>query len=122
MSSVNKCIFVGNVVADPEVREAGAAHVCNFRLALNESYMRKDGKKVERVEFINVVAWNKLADICGQYLKKGRQVYVECAVQTESYEKNGERRYATKFVASSVHFIGQGDSEETQEDDTDTFF
>jgi single-strand DNA-binding protein len=121
MSSVNKAFFIGRVASEPEVREAGAHRVVNFRMALDESYKDKNGVLKEKVEFVSVCAWNKLADICAKYLKKGAQVYVETKVTTESYEKNGVRLYSTKFVASAVEFISQRSDEETTEPEDDGF-
>lgn len=112
MSSVNKAIFLGRVVAAPESKNVGQALVVNFRLALNESYNDKEGKRVEKTEYVQITAWNKLAEICNKFLTQGREVYIEAKVQTDSYEKGGEKRYSTKFVANAIQLIGQRDAED----------
>lgn len=110
MKSVNKVIIVGNLAADPEMRytSTGTA-VAHFRLATNETWTGKDGKKEERTEWHRVTAWGKLGEICGEYLSKGRQVYIEGKLRTSSWEtKEGEKRYSTEINASDVVFLGGG--------------
>lgn len=107
MAGVNKVIALGNLGADPEVRFTGGGQaVCNFRLAVSESWKDKEGKKQERTEWFAVVVWGKLAELCGEYLKKGRQAYVEGKLQTREWEKDGQKRYSTEIVASTVVFLG----------------
>ena len=108
MSGVNKVIIVGNLGKDPEVKAVGQNTVANFSLATSESYTDKSGQKQEKTEWHKIVAWGKLAELAGQYLKKGRQVYVEGKLQTREYEKDGQKRYSTEIVASSVTFLGGG--------------
>ena len=108
MNSVNKVILVGHLAADPEVRytQSGTA-VAHLRMATNESWTGKDGKKEDRTEWHRVVAWGKLGEICGEYLTKGRQVFVEGKLKTNSWEtKEGEKRYSTEITASNVVFLG----------------
>lgn len=103
MSSVNKVILVGNLGNDPEVRytQAGTP-VCNFRMATNSKTADK-----EYVEWHRITVWGKLAELCGQYLTKGRQVYIECALQTRSYQdKDKNTRYVTEIVGKQVTFLG----------------
>lgn len=107
MSGVNKVIIVGNLGKDPEVKAVGQNTVANFSLATSESYT-KDGQKQEKTEWHKVVAWGKLAELAGQYLKKGRQVYVEGKLQTREYEKDGQKRYSTEIVANNITFLGGG--------------
>jgi single-strand DNA-binding protein len=110
--SVNKVILIGNLGRDPEVKFLdGGRAVCNFSVACNETWKDKEGQKQERVEWVNIVAWGKLAELCGQYLKKGRQCFIEGKLQTDKYDKDGSTRYSTKVVASEVTFLGgKGDS------------
>ena len=107
--SVNKVILVGNLGRDPEVRATPTGQsVCNFTLATTERYTDRAGQQRDQTEWHNVVAWGKQADICGQYLKKGRQVYVEGRLTTRQYEaKDGTgKRYRTEVVAQRVQFLG----------------
>jgi len=109
-SGVNKVIIIGTLGADPEVRFTGGGQaVANFRLAVNDSWNGKDGKRQERTEWVPVVVWGKLAELCGEYLKKGRQAYVEGRLQTREYEKDGQRRFSTEIIASTVVFLGGKD-------------
>lgn len=108
MSSVNKVILVGRLGKDPEVRytPSGAA-VANFSLATDESWKDKSGEKQQRTEWHNVVAWNKLAEICGQYLNKGKLVYIEGKLQTREWDdKDGNKRRTTEVVASEMVMLG----------------
>lgn len=109
--SVNKVILVGRLGKDPEVRftNTGSA-VANFSLATSEQWTDKEGKRQERTEWHNIVVWGKQAEHCGQYLSKGREVYVEGSIRTSSYDdKNtGQKRYKTEIVAQNVRFLGGG--------------
>ena len=107
--SVNKVILVGNLGRDPEVRATPSGQsVCNFSIATSERYTDRGGQQRDQTEWHNVVAWGKTADICGQYLKKGRQVYIEGRLTTRQYEaKDGTgKRYRTEIVAQRVQFLG----------------
>jgi len=107
--SVNKAILVGNLGRDPEVRSTPSGQsVCNFSLATTEKYTDRGGGQREQTEWHNIVAWGKTAELCGQYLKKGRQVYVEGRISTRQYEaKDGSgKRYRTEVVAQRVQFLG----------------
>ena len=121
--SVNKVILIGHLGADPEVRYTqGGTAVANIRLATNESYNdRTSGERVERTEWHRVVAWGKLAEIVEQYLKKGRQVYIEGRLQTRQWQdKDNNTRYTTEIRANDMVMLGGrgapdgGDSDETQ--------
>ena len=107
---VNKAIIVGNLGADPETREAGNSTVCNFRVATNESYKDSTGMLVDKTEWHSVVAWGKLAEICGMYLKKGSQVCIEGSLQTRSYEKDGVTKYTTEIKAKEMTMLSGSDS------------
>jgi single-strand DNA-binding protein len=113
MAGVNKVIIVGNLGRDPEVRYTpdGTA-VANFSVATSESWTDKQtGEKRERTEWHRIVAWRRLGEICGEYLSKGRQVYVEGKLQTRSWEQEGVTRYTTEIIASDVQFMGgRGDA------------
>lgn len=107
--SVNKVILLGNLGADPEVRfTQGGQAVATFRMATSESWTdRSSGQRQERTEWHRVVAWGRLAELCGEYLRKGRQCYVEGRIQTREWQdKEGQKRYTTEIVASQVVFLG----------------
>jgi single-strand DNA-binding protein len=112
MAGINKVILIGRLGADPEVRytPSGAA-VANFNIATSEEWKDKDsGEKRERTEWHRIVAWSRLGEICGEYLSKGRQVYIEGRLQTRSWEdRDGNKRYTTEIVASDVQFLGGRD-------------
>jgi len=103
--SLNKVMLIGNLGRDPEVRytPSGVA-VATFTIATNESWRDQDGNTQERTEWHNIVAWRKLAEICGEWLKKGKKVYIEGRLQTRSYDdKNtGTKRYMTEIVADNM--------------------
>jgi single-strand DNA-binding protein len=111
MSGVNKVILVGHLGQDPEIRYmADGTAVANFNIATSESWKDKQtGEKRERTEWHRIVAWRGLGELCGKYLSKGRQVYIEGKLQTRSWEKDGVTRYTTEIVATDVQFIGARD-------------
>ena len=105
---VNKAILIGNLGRDPEMRytQNGTA-VANFTLATTDSWTGKDGNKEERTEWHNIVAWARLAEICSQYLTKGRHVYIEGRIQTRKWEdRDGNTRYTTEVVAQNMQMLG----------------
>lgn len=107
---VNKVILLGNLGQDPEMKymPSGGA-VVNLRIATNESYKDREGNQVERTEWHTVVMFNKLAEIAGQYLKKGRSVYIEGSLRTRKWQdKSGQERYSTEIVANEMQMIGGG--------------
>ncbi|MEL6615717.1 MAG: single-stranded DNA-binding protein [Bacteroidota bacterium] len=108
---INKVILVGNLGSDPELRYTGSGTaVCNFSLATSESYKDRDGNQVENTEWHRIVAWARLAEICGEYLKKGRQVYIEGQLQTRQWEdKDGNTRYTTEIKAREMQMLGSRD-------------
>lgn len=114
--SVNKVIILGRLGQDPEVKHTpSGAVVCSFSLATSETWNDKAGQKQERTEWHRVVVWGKLAELCGQYLSKGRQAYVEGKLQTRSWDgKDGQKRYTTEINASTVQFIGGAASTSNQ--------
>jgi single-strand DNA-binding protein len=110
--SVNKVILVGRLGQNPEVRytPSGAA-VANFSLATNEAWTDKSGQKQERTEWHRIVVWGKLAELCNQYLSKGRQAYVEGRLQTREWnDKDGNKKYTTEVQAQTVQFLGGASS------------
>ena len=102
MSGINKAIIVGRLGTDPEVRQTGAGGtVASLSVATSERWTGKDGTPQERTEWHRIVVW-KLAELCGRYLSKGRQVYVEGRLQTWQWEdQQGQKRYTTEIVANS---------------------
>jgi single-strand DNA-binding protein len=108
MASVNKVILVGNLGRDPEVRfMPNGEAVCNFSIATTDSWRDKNGQKQERTEWHNIVMYRKLAEIAGEYLKKGRPVYVEGRLQTRKWQtKEGQDRYTTEIVADQMQMLG----------------
>ena len=112
MAGINKVILVGRLGQNPEIRYTpdGSA-VANFSVATSEQWNDKaTGEKKERTEWHRIVAWRRLGEICGEYLSKGSQVYVEGRIQTRSWEKDGITRYTTEIIASTVQFLGGRDS------------
>jgi len=112
MSGVNKVIIIGRLGQDPEMKAISqGTNVTRLNIATSENWTGKDGQKQERTEWHRVVVWGKLAEICGKYLSKGRQVYVEGRLQTSTYEKNGVKMYSTEIVANTVQFLGTANNE-----------
>ena len=116
---INKVILVGNLGGDPELRYTGSGTaVCNFSVATTESYKDRDGNQVENTEWHRVVAWARLAEICGEYLSKGRQVYIEGRLETRSWEgDDGKKVYRTEVNAFQVELLGRRDDPEYGDDD-----
>jgi len=112
MPSVNKVILLGNLGRDPELRflPNGDA-VCNFSIATTDSWKDKAGEKQEKTEWHNIVMYRKLAEIAGEYLKKGRPVYLEGRLQTRKWQtKDGQDRYTTEIVADNMQMLGGRDT------------
>lgn len=104
MYSLNRAMIIGNLTRDPEMRKTQTGQsVCSFSVATNRSWTGQDGQKQEASDFHNAVAWGKLAEICGQYLTKGRKVYVDGRMQTRDWEgQDGVRRYRTEIVVENM--------------------
>lgn len=102
--NLNKAMIIGNLTRDPEVRTTpNGANVTSFSIATNMVWNDSNGQKQEKVEYHNIVAWRKLADICAQYLRKGSKVYIEGRLQTRDWEgQDGVRRYRTEIVADNM--------------------
>ena len=108
MSGINKVIIIGRLGADPEVRQVSSGNsVATLSVATSEKWTDREGQAQERTEWHRVIAWGKLAEICGKFLAKGRQVYVEGRIQTRQWEDSqGQKRYTTEIVANTVQFLG----------------
>lgn len=118
---LNQCNFIGRVGKDCEVRYTQSeTAVANFSMAVNDVYGSGDNKK-ESVTWINVVAWGKLGEICGEYVKKGMQLFVSGRLQTRSWEdRDGNKRFQTEIVAQTVQFLGgKGEKKERVEEPID---
>ena len=102
--SLNKAMIIGNLTRDPELKQIPSGQsVCSFGVATNRTWNDKQGQKQESVEFHNVVVWARLAEICAQYLAKGRKVYIDGRLQTRDWEgQDGVRRYRTEIVAENM--------------------
>ncbi len=120
MAGVNKVILVGNLGADPEIRhlESGSK-VANISIATSETYV-KDGERIEQTEWHKVELWDRLADLCEKYLSKGRTVYIEGRIRTNTYQdKDGVTRYDKRIRATNMTFIGgRSDEDNTHEENT----
>jgi single-strand DNA-binding protein len=110
MGSINKVILVGRLGADPELKygPSGKA-ICNLRIATSETWKDKSGAKQEKTEWHRCTLFGDQAENASKYLAKGREVYVEGRLQTRSYEKEGQKHYATDIVADRVVFLGGGE-------------
>lgn len=106
--SVNKVILVGNLGKDPELRYTPSGDaVATFTIATSERFKGRDGQLQEKTEWHNIVAWRQLAEICGKFLHKGKQVYIEGKIQTRSYDdRDGNKRYITEIVADQMQMLG----------------
>jgi len=108
LSDLNQCSFIGRLGKSPEMRytPAGKA-IASFSIAVSEKWKDKQtGEQKEKTEWINIVAFGKLAEICGEYLEKGKQVFVQGKFKTDKYEKDGVTKYSTKIVANDMKMLG----------------
>ncbi|MFH1674282.1 MAG: single-stranded DNA-binding protein [Pseudomonadota bacterium] len=120
MSSMNKVMLIGYVGGDPEVRYTpSGTGVANFSLATTENWTTKDGEKQSHTEWHNIVAWGRLAEICGEYLSKGRQVYIEGRIRTDQWEdKEGNNRQKKLIVTNVMKMLGKSNGNgDTEQDD-----
>ena len=118
-SGINKVIIVGNLGQDPEIKyTAGGAAVTTLSIATSDSWKVKDsGMDQERTEWHRVVLWRRLAEVAGEYLKKGSKVYIEGQLQTRKWEQEGQTRYTTEIIARDMQFLdsrGSSNNESTQ--------
>ena len=109
MASPNKCMFIGNLNRDPDARYMpNGEAVTNCSIACNEVYKDKSGAKQEKVEFVNLVFYRKLAEIAAEYLKKGSQIYVEGRLQTRKWtDKEGNEKYTTEIIADQMQMLSK---------------
>lgn len=107
-------ILVGRLTRDPEVKDVKGVAICNFSIATSREWKDDGGEKHEKTEFHNLVAFRKTADLCGKYLTKGRQAYVEGELQTRNWEKDGVKHYRTEIVVNSVQFLGDSKNQKPQ--------
>ena len=105
---VNKVMLIGNLGQDPELNYTGSGTaVCNLRLATDESYTNRDGELVERTEWHDIVAWERLAEVCDEYLVKGSRIYCEGSLQTSTWEdRDGNTRYSTEIKMRNMMMLG----------------
>ncbi len=115
--SLNKVMLIGNLGADPETRfTSSGAQVTTFSVATNETYKDQSGNLQERVQWHNIITWNKLAEICSQYLKKGSKVYLEGRIQYRTYDdKNGIKRYVTEIIGEQLIMLDSKGSPSSQD-------
>jgi single-strand DNA-binding protein len=108
MAGLNKVMLIGNVGKDPEMRyTANGSDVTTFSLAVNRNFQSTEGERREETDWFEIVTWNKLAELCSQFLQKGRQAYVEGRLHTRSWEgQDGQKKYRTEVVAQTVLFLG----------------
>jgi len=117
MASVNKVILVGSLGRDPEVRfMPNGEAVANFSMATSENWKDKSGVKQEKTEWHNIVAYRKLAEIIGEYVKKGHPIYIEGKLQTRKWEKDGVTRYTTEIIADQMQMLGSKSAQNSEGD------
>ena len=121
MAGLNKVMLIGNLGADPEMRyTADGSAVTNFNVAASRRYTASDGERKEDTEWFRIVVFAKLAELCNQYLQKGRRVYIEGRLQTRSWEgQDGQKRYTTEVVAQDVQFLDSKPGGAPRADDQD---
>jgi single-strand DNA-binding protein len=105
---INKVILVGRLGKDPEIRSTpNGTSVAKFTIATDEKFTDRSGEKQERTEWHNIVAWGKLGEICGQYLRKGKLVYIEGSIRTDSWDdkESGQKKYRTEIVANTMKML-----------------
>lgn len=113
---MNRAIIVGRLGKDPELKDIKGTSLCSFSVATSEKWKDKNGQAQERTEWHNIKVFGPMADNCHKYLKKGSQVLVEGKIQTRSYEKDGDKKYITEILASSVQFLDPKNDAQTQDD------
>ncbi|HEY8355389.1 MAG TPA: single-stranded DNA-binding protein [Methylophilaceae bacterium] len=112
MASLNKVMLIGNLGRDPDVRYMpNGDAVCNFSIATTDTWKDKNGQRQERTEWHNIVMYRRLAEVAGEYLSKGRSVYIEGRIQTRKWEKDGQERYTTEIIADQMQMLGGRDAD-----------
>lgn len=111
MNSLNRVSLIGNVTAQPEIKETPSGQkVASFSLATNRVYKDANGEKQDQAEYHNIVVWGKLADITEQYITKGKKLYIEGRIQTRSWDSDSGKRYKTEIVGESLLMLSGGDA------------
>lgn len=111
MNSLNRVSLIGNVTAQPEIKETPSGQrVASFSLATNRTYKDASGEKQDQAEYHNIVVWGKLADITEQYITKGKKLYIEGRIQTRSWETDSGKRYKTEIVGESLLMLSGGEA------------
>ena len=123
--SINKVILIGRLGRDPEVKYTPSGQaVAKFSIATDETYKDRNGEQQRRTEWHNIVAWRRLAEICGEYLVKGKLVYIEGRIQTRQWEdREGNKRNTTEIVAREMQMLspkGEGDRSESSSQQSET--
>lgn len=110
--SLNRAMIIGNLTRDPELRQtAGGQNVCSFAVATNRTWKDAAGAVKEQVEYHNVIAWGRLAEICSQYLAKGRKVYIDGRLQTREWEgQDGQKRRTTEIITENMVMLDRGNA------------
>jgi len=103
---MNKVILMGRIGQDPEIIKSGENKIAKFSLATNENYKDKNGQKVEQTEWHSLVVFGKQAEIAEKWFKKGNQLLIDGKIKTDSWEKDGEKKYKTNIILQSFEFIG----------------
>lgn len=112
---LNKVLLYGNLTRDPELKALPSGQqVASFGLATNRSFKNRDGQQQEQTEFHNIVAFGRTAEVMGQYLKKGRPIFVEGRMQTRSWDKDGVKQYRTEIIVDTFQFGAQGGGDGAQ--------
>jgi single-strand DNA-binding protein len=112
---INKVILIGRLGKDPEIRSTPSGQtVTRFSLATDEKFTDRNGEKQERTEWHNIVAWGKLGEICGQFLRKGRLVYIDGSIRTDSWEdkESGQKKYRTEIIAQNMKMLERKSDED----------
>jgi len=108
-NDLNQASLIGHLGSDPEMKfTSNGRPVAKFTVATNRSWKNDTGDEVKKTDWHNIEVWGKLAEICNQYLKKGRQVFIQGRMQTDQYEVEGQKKYFSKIVADTVQFLGGG--------------
>jgi len=115
-NDLNQCSFIGRLGSDPETRfMPNGKAVCSFSIAVGSQWKDKSGEKCESTEWVNITAFDKLGEICREYLKKGSQVFISGKMKTDKYEKDGVTKYSTKIIAQDMQMLGAKPSGDQQD-------
>jgi single-strand DNA-binding protein len=116
---MNLVILIGNLGNDPDLKyTVNGTSVCNFSIATSKNWTDKNGDKQSKTTWHRICVFGKLAENCGKYLEKGSKINITGEIDTQEYEKNGEKRFATKIIAQSVEFLGKKNTESNENNDS----